>query len=221
MTLKHIIFDLSEVLIAGLYECEDSLAEAMNIEQQSLTHEILYGPTFDRFMRGEITEKDYLRDLLDSNGWTGDLAEIKEIIRQAFHIKYDSTIEAARNLSHSYDLCLLSDHGREWVDYILGVHPFIEEIFPTRIYSFDLGTRKKDAGTFPKVLELLNASPDECLLIDDSAENIRSAARTGIPGICYVNHAQFQEEAKQRGIQISGISNCRETCRERGQILER
>lgn len=74
---------------------------------------------------------------------------------------------------------LLSDHGREWIDYIEQTHPFLA-IFSSRFYSFDLHTRKTNPATYQYILSTLNLQAEACLFIDDREKFLEVAKEVGL-----------------------------------------
>jgi len=182
---RTLIFDLSEVLIAGLLGIEKPLAARLRIDEPTVLPAFA-GQFLEDLCCGRLSEDEYLALILQSQRWVIAAAEVKRIIRENFHQRVPGMEDLVAQLARRHELFLLSDHAAEWVAYIRGVHPFLE-IFKTRFFSFELKQTKREPSTFQKVLAAVGRRPDECLLVDDSALNLRAAADIGLPGIRFTS----------------------------------
>lgn len=187
-----IIFDLSEVLIYGLVGVEKNLTAVLPIPETEIL-KCFGGDGLQRICRGEITEDDYLHQILTLQSWKISAEDLKKSIRDNFHLEVEGTRSILEHLAKKYEVVLLSDHAREWIAYIQSIHPFLGG-FKRTFFSYELGTTKKNPQTFRKILEQMSCPANECWLIDDSAENISVAASVGINGIQFKNAEQLQEE---------------------------
>jgi len=82
-----------------------------------------------------------------------------------------------------FKLILLSNTNENHIDHIKTQVPFYEEFknsFDAFYLSHEIGMRKPDAQIFEFVLEKHQLMPEECLFIDDTAENTEAAAALGI-----------------------------------------
>ncbi len=102
-------------------------------------------------------------------------------------------------LAMRHELVLLSDHAREWIEYIQEIHPFLR-LFQSHHFSYELRQIKRQPSTFTKVLQRIQRQPSECLFIDDSPSNIASAAAIGLAGIQFENAQQLAKELTARSI---------------------
>jgi FMN phosphatase YigB (HAD superfamily) len=187
-----IIFDLSEVLIAGLVGVEKELSPALSIPE----HEILpcfLDSLFEDLLLGNISEETYLKHLIAKEGWPLDISSLQGAIRRNFHHEVEGSISILMDLAADYELVLLSDHVMEWVAYIRSIHPFIQ-VFEQAFFSYDLRGTKRDPETFSRVLDLLSVSPTDCLFVDDNPANVRVAESVGLGGIRFVNAEQLATE---------------------------
>jgi epoxide hydrolase-like predicted phosphatase len=75
-----------------------------------------------------------------------------------------------------------------------------DHIFDVVIESWRIGTRKPEAAIFEQTLAALQASPEQCVFIDDDSANIRAAARLGFTVIL----ATTGHETLRRLTQIFG-----------------
>ena len=187
-----IIFDLSEVLIYGLVGVEKSLVKALHIPEIEILR-CFGGDPLQEICRGQITEEMYLQQILALHRWDLPVETLKQQIRGNFHSEVEGTRSILVHLAKKHDVFLLSDHAREWIEYIQSIHPFLGE-FKQAFFSYELGKTKKDPETFTEVLRRLACQPKDCWLIDDSAENIAVAASIGINGIRFENADQLRKQ---------------------------
>ncbi len=191
---RTLIFDLSEVLIAGLIGIERPLADRLHLESKAIlkvfeTHGLV------ELCCGRMTEDEYLAGILKQQGWPIARAELKRIIRRNFRRRIPGTIALLPRLARRYELVLLSDHAAEWAAHLRRVHPWLR-IFQRQFFSFELGRTKREPSTFRQVLAALSRSADECLLIDDSAANIAAAASAGVPGLRFSSAMALARELR-------------------------
>jgi HAD superfamily hydrolase (TIGR01509 family) len=186
-----IIFDLSEVLIFGLVGVEKSLAAALHLPENEILK--CFAGQLEEICRGEISEDEFLQQILRQHGWNMPMELLKGSIRDNFHQEVEGTRAILLHLAKKYEVILLSDHAREWVAYIKSIHPCLCE-FQRTFFSYEMGSTKKDPRTFTEVLEEMSCRANECWLIDDSLKNIEVAASVGIHGIQFKNAKQLQEQ---------------------------
>jgi 2-haloacid dehalogenase len=195
---EYIIFDLSEVLIAGLIGVEKMLSQELFVPDEEILPGFL-GNVFLAFLTGNISEEIYLEHIISRERWNIAIPRLKELIRVNFRNEVDGSLDILTRLSSRYELILHSDHGREWVEYIRTIHPFIK-VFKHTFYSFELKGLKHQPGTFEVVLGSLAIHPQNCLFIDDNPRNIIAAGSMGIQGIQFRSADQLERKLHQMGI---------------------
>jgi HAD superfamily hydrolase (TIGR01509 family) len=196
--VQCIIFDLSEVLIAGLVGIERELAQELSVPEDKILPCFAGSLRHDLFV-GSISEDTYLQQIITREKWETNLTRLKTVIRDNFHREVEGSLHILTDLASRYDLALLSDHAREWVSYIKSIHPFLKA-FKQTFFSYDLKRTKKDPETFSMVLGAMSLSPQNCLLIDDNPENVHIAEWVGIPGIHFVDAEQSTSELERRQV---------------------
>ncbi|MFQ6101841.1 MAG: HAD family hydrolase [Anaerolineae bacterium] len=194
--IRCIIFDLSEVLIAGLVGIEKALSQELPVPED----EIL--PCFGGYLRdelfvGDISEDTYLRQIIAREEWAISTARLRTVIRDNFHREVEGTLPILTELGSRCELALLSDHAREWIAYIESIHPFLE-VFEHTFYSYDLGKLKREPGTFLDVLDAISLPPRSCLFVDDNPVNVAVARSVDIPSVRFVNAEQLTAELERR-----------------------
>ena len=116
--IEYIIFDLSEVLITGYYGTEKRISKLLDIDEKEVDL-ILKGENFFNLMLGEITEEQYINDILKKTNWDISINKFKSVIRENHNQAIKGTLEIVKELSKKYKLVLLSDHVKEWIEDIL------------------------------------------------------------------------------------------------------
>lgn len=69
----------------------------------------------------------------------------------------------------------------------------VTRYFDGMIFSGEIGVRKPAAAFFKAALERFSLSPEQCLFIDDLAENVAGAADCGIEGLVFRGDAAEAE----------------------------
>lgn len=197
--ITTVIFDLSEVLLQGLLGAHKALYEFLIEDVSNFNFQI---PELQGLFEGKISEEMYLEALIKKHhGYKISVDDLKRIIRQNFQ-----EIEGTRAVicglrENGYKLGLLSVHAREWVNYCEKTFQY-RDLFDCISYSFENSVCKPDSRAYELLLFDLNSSPDETLFIDDSAENLDSAASLGIHSLQFSSADQLLIDLKNAGIKI-------------------
>ena len=198
MKVETIIFDLSEVLIAGIVGIEDRLGELLNVPPEQILASLNH-PLLQAFFCGQVSEDEFVAQMLASTGAEVDPGQVKALVRENFRHRVPGMDSVLAELQGRYRLVLLSDHAAEWVVEIRRIHPFLSQFDP-QFYSFQLGSTKRQPVTFERVLVALGQPAETCLFIDDNPHNITIAKRAGILGIVFRDAAQLQSELAVLGV---------------------
>jgi FMN phosphatase YigB (HAD superfamily) len=205
--IRCIIFDLSEVLIAGLVGIEKVLSNELPIPEEEILP-CFGGAPFEELLVGNISEDTYLRHIAAREKWDVSVARLKAVIRDNFHHEVEGSLSILTGLASRYRLALLSDHAREWIAYIQSIHPFLK-IFQHTFFSYELKKTKRDPASFLQVLDAMSLAPRDCLFIDDSPTNVHIAESVGIPSIRFVNAERLAHELGKRQ---EGLADAETAC---------
>jgi len=198
--IHTIIFDLSEVLIAGLFGIEVSLAHWLGIPSNTVLP-AFGGDLLEELCCARLTEDEYLERIISRQAWRISPEDLKPIIRSNFHRHVPGMQAILDRLKPRYDLVLLSDHALEWMTYVHTVHSFFDK-FGALFFSYELGQTKSDPTTFALVLDALGREAQQCLFVDDSERNVALAGSAGLPGIRFVGVDRFAGQLRQRGVEL-------------------
>lgn len=198
--VKNIIFDLSEVIISGYHGTEKVVAQNTDLSaEEFLARKTEVTDFFLDTMRGKYSEDEYCAHLLEGTGWDLSTQKVKECVRQNLNVPVEGTLEIIKRLKGKYRLILLSDHVREWAEYILENNRELE-IFDQLYFTYEYGLLKADEGCFEYVLKDSGSKPEETIFIDDYFVNIDKAKECGIDSILFKNAKDLEQELKRRGI---------------------
>lgn len=198
MTIRAIIFDLSDTLVIGLGSIGPRLETMLKIPAGEIPDQLRDDAMLD-FLLGGCTEDEYLSRVKSIYGWEPPIEDIKAVIREHFKDAIPGMPDIVAGLARSYPLYLLSDHGREWARYIESAHPFMS-LFRRRFYSFDLHARKKKPETFAEVVRQIGAQPGECLMIDDRQPFLDAAGKAGLQTLLFEGSDMLRAALMQMGI---------------------
>ncbi len=198
--IKNIIFDLSEVIISGYHGAEIIIEKNTNISAKKFLER--KEETINMFldtMRGRYSEEEYLSDLLKNTNWGISKDELKILIRRNLNRPIKGTMNIINALKENYNLILLSDHVKEWMDYIFENNEELK-IFNHKYFSYDIKRLKSDEGTFEYIINDLSIKPEETIFIDDYESNVQIANKNGIKGIIFKDAEQLKKELGKSGI---------------------
>jgi epoxide hydrolase-like predicted phosphatase len=148
---------------------------------------------YARIDRGLIEKEEALRELGVILGWNR-----ASVIRQ---IRSESTLNEPlvsyiATIRSRYKIALLSNIGRGWVQEFFDAHQ-LHDLFDTVVLSGAEGITKPDPRIFERTAERLGLRPEECIMIDDSAENCRGAEAVGMKSIRFGDNASLLKQLQQ------------------------
>src|SRR5262249_4204249 len=149
-----------------------------------------------RYCRGELTEENYLDEVI-RQAPSLSVGDLKDAIRRNFAVAVPGGRDLAAELAARYRVVLLSDRGREGVEHILGIHPWLSS-WPERFFSFERGMTKREVKAFTSLAEALGVEAARCLLIDDSECNVQAARQAGWQAIPFEGQQQLADELRRQ-----------------------
>ena len=108
-------------------------------------------------------------------------------------------IEMVKRLkAMGYRIALLSNVQKHQAKIVrdTGLYLYFDPI----VLSCEIGVEKPNIEAYQILLQRLHAVPKECIMIDDSSENIQSAQRLGMGTILFQSTDSFFAELKRRNI---------------------
>lgn len=188
--IKHIIFDLGNVLLNIDPALTDQALRALNIpDYDTVYRQLLADNLFNNLETNSINPDQFVAAIRKAAG-----VEIEElsIINAWNALLLDfplRRLQILQQLQLHYDLVLLSNtneiHEKAFNKTLHMAHgiPNIGVFFDKVYYSHRVGLRKPDPAIFQRVLDECSFKPEHTLFIDDIEENTKAAAGLGIQTI--------------------------------------
>jgi epoxide hydrolase-like predicted phosphatase len=213
--IKAIIFDLGGVLMTDvpLKQIAEELSKNSSLAAEEI-HAHLY-PTkhWNLLTLGKITEDEYWDDFLKaskisekSEVRSGKLKkELKKKVRSALYpLKHAS--EIVKSLKNHYKLAILSNHAKEWSEYMKQKFDLFQSFDPI-IFSCDVRLRKPDPRIYETTLERLKCDAGECVFIDDKKRNTDAAEKLGIKSVVFEKPSRLLEDLRRAGVKIESTGS--------------
>jgi putative hydrolase of the HAD superfamily len=92
-------------------------------------------------------------------------------------------------LQSRYSVAIVTDNKKDRIDHLKKLHN-LSSVFDPIAVSAEVGVGKDDPKIFLGVLGKLGVSPDECIFIDNSRENLIAPGSLGIKTIYFDDEGQ-------------------------------
>ena len=156
-------------------------------EHERLTKLFREDYLFTRASNGELTSDQFLTML----GFENPRFHMTDYIDH-FLTPDKGFIPFAEKYSSLYDFALLSNDVSEWSAYITE-HYGLNRFFRQKIVSGDVKCRKPDRKIFEIALDAVGKRAEECLFVDNSVKNLRTAEELGIRPILFNrDHEEYE-----------------------------
>jgi len=195
--IKNIIFDLGGVItLQG------------NADLQSFDKRFdLSAGTLGRIARDCFQKMSSQKDFDEASYFKGNYQEIvpwekyKEAISSLNAVERvnQPLVDWIRSKQNNYCICLLTNNSPA-LDMLLYEKYKIRDLFCQVFNSVDIGVSKPSPEIFKYILEKLSAKVEECVSIDDSMENVKSAERLGFHGVIFRDNESLFSNFQKLGL---------------------
>ncbi|MCL4364943.1 MAG: HAD family phosphatase [Candidatus Marsarchaeota archaeon] len=196
--IKVLIFDLGGVLISGEGYL-DYLRRKVGISERDMRKTVL--PIFFKAEVGEITEAEMRRQMAKKLGiLEKDLLwppRLKGVSVPNLELR-----KIAQELSSRYKIAMLSNMLGSRYRALVKNGIVIESMFRRRFVSYEVRMSKPHKSVYRLVLKEMHIKPEEAVMIDDMAKNVRGAESLGMRGIVFKDNARLLKELKVLGVRV-------------------
>ncbi len=198
----NIIFDIGGVLAD--FRIKEFLSEkgfdAAMIKR--ILRASVMNPYWGKFERGEVTEEETLRAFVAAD------PEIAEQLNAAFTSLHgmltprDFAIPLITGLKKAgHRVYYLSNYSKKAYDEC-GESLSFMPCMDGGIVSFKVGMTKPDPRIFRLFLDQCALSPESCVFIDDTAENVKAARELGFTGVVFTSYEALLTELKELDVSL-------------------
>jgi HAD superfamily hydrolase (TIGR01509 family) len=135
---------------------------------------------------GYLTKQAYdeqLGELLGIDPANIDALLVPSVVRN------EELLTFIRELRQTYKTAVLSNVGPEWFEQFFN-ETEQTDFFDDIVLSYKLGMAKPQPEIFYYTCEKLGVSPEECIFVDDTVDNVRAAEAVGMYGIVHRDFMQ-------------------------------
>jgi putative hydrolase of the HAD superfamily len=174
------------------------MAELLNQDYHDLIQ--VYRSRRAPYDSGLVSGKEYWRGVLEHYGIKPDDVDISCLISHDIQSWTQINEPMVRFVTEVrgriHRLAILSNITRETLAFMRRNFHWLE-LFDECVFSCEVGTSKPDRDIYEHCLGKLKVRADQCLFVDDSAENVRGAEVVGMSTLQFRTLAEFQVELDQ------------------------
>lgn len=200
--IRHIIFDIGNVLVAFQWEKKYKSFCSSPEELERLAKATVLSDMWKEYDRGVLSEDELM------DGFIRNDPELESVIRTCLSSyrgmlrTYDYTVPWIKELKQNgYNVYYLSNMPAVAVRDCADDLEFIKET-DGGILSYSERMVKPDPAIYYLLMERYGLRSEECVFLDDSEKNIKAARDLGMLGILFQNRGQACEELRKLGVEI-------------------
>lgn len=186
MAIKALIFDCFGVLVQPGRTLLYQSYPQFGIEIGDLEHQ---------WHNGMLSRQEFNEQMAKLIGATPE--EVKSRYYD-ISVRDEAAVDWVRQLKKAgeYKIGFLSNVGPSRMNEFFPKSE-LSELFDEVVLSYDVGMVKPEVAIFDLMAERLGLETSECIMIDDLAVNIDSAANAGMQTVLFISIDQARDEIKQ------------------------
>ncbi len=197
--IKVITFDLGNVLVAADHFrfCRPFAALV------GLTPEEVYTAVFGSdlepgFDTGRLSSEEFYQRLMDRFRLALPYPQFCDLWNDIFS-PLEGMEQTTARLAARYPLYLLSNTNPLHFQYIKERYSLLRH-FRRFILSYEVGSRKPEAGIFQALIREMGLPPEHCLFLDDKLPFVEAARTHGLVAWHFVSPGDFHRQLTQYGL---------------------
>ncbi len=199
-SVPTIIFDLGGVLVRHDNEVLLDRLAACCAEPATARHLMARAVGDEDFTTGRLGIDALHARLVAEHGFAPGYAHFLDL--WSSHFSEEPGMEPlVLALAQRYRVVIFSNTNSAHIDHIRANYRVLTHAHAAYM-SYELGLAKPYAEAFEKVLELEGRRPEECIFIDDRAENTAAAAALGIMTVTFTDRAALEAAVAEYGVAV-------------------
>ncbi len=201
--VRAVFFDIGGVLLKfDVTHVVSRIALAVSHHPLRVARLLWRRGLFDGIERGEITTSELYAIFQDELAYQGDFPSFVDLWCDHFTLDAGADRILSR-LVRRLPVYLLSNTNRLHYEFIRTNYAFARRVRGA-VLSYRVGSRKPEPAIYRAALRRARVSAERALFIDDRAENIEGAKRTGMRTILYTDAPSLAEALAGMGLLRSG-----------------
>jgi putative hydrolase of the HAD superfamily len=199
--ITTLFFDVGGVILTNGWDSAARHAAMSKFQLDAAEFEARHELANPAWERGEITLEEYLARTVFYRERTFSPKEFEDFMYAQSQALPES-LEFVRGMARSgrYFMAVISNESAEINAY--RIQKFgLREIFVAFFSSCYVGIQKPDSRIFRMALDVTQRGADECIFVDDRAENVAGARKVAMNTIQFQNISQVSAELKNLGVQ--------------------
>lgn len=194
--IKNIIFDIGNVLVDFRWR---ELMDELHLTKEDKDRFEVYvfgGKWWHHLDHGTMEEDEVVKHLREDNAEYQDAFDLVWKNRDQLVRPYDYSVSWIKGLKEKgYKIYLLSNYPEKLFTMHAenGSFPFLDLVDGKVVSAFEKKI-KPDADIYECLMDRYGLKAEECVFIDDRAENVQGAVAVGMQGICLKSYEQASEE---------------------------
>jgi len=197
--ISTVIFDMGGVLVWTHWErATEPLAKLAGLPAERVLEILLNKDTNLSYMRGDIDSSEFAKGVLERLGLDIPEDELLGIWESILAPNLEA-LPVLERLKGRYRLVLGSNTDAGHFRRSAELQPALG-LFDDLLLSYELGVCKPDPAFFELGLASLEIPAQECVFIDDAAENVESARGVGIEAFQFQSMSLVEAELGRLGL---------------------
>ena len=198
--IKTILFDLGNVIIpVDFRRCHEALARVCPHPPESVPRLIGSTGLPRRFEQGEISAEDFVAETCRLLDMQISYEEFWDVWTRSFLPETLIPESLFEGLKRNQRLLLLSNTNCIHFEMAQRRYPLLRH-FDEYVLSYEVGVMKPAPEIYHKAIARAGCHAEECLFIDDLAENVEAARKEGMEATQFHSLGQLQDDLRGRGL---------------------
>lgn len=152
----------------------------------------------DDVERGKISSAELHALIRNQTGYMGDFDDFRRLWCGRFRLE-ERSAALFKKLARKRPVYLLSNTNALHWEHIKKRYAFAREATGA-VLSFEVGVRKPERAIYAAAWAAAGAAPEECLFIDDLAENVAGAKAAGMRALRFKTPARLERDLAALGL---------------------
>jgi HAD superfamily hydrolase (TIGR01549 family) len=195
---KLILCDLGNVLVK--FDHRIAVRKILKFTDKSFdeVYQLFFdSPLTKDFEEGRISSREFFERISRALHLKGVTFKEFAVLWSDIFFDNKGIVPLLRRLKKNYRLHLISNINELHYSYLLKRFPSHFGIFDDIYLSYEVGRRKPHAEIYRRAMSDVNARPQDVLYIDDRADLIKEAQKTGMKTILFKNVADFRKQLER------------------------